>query len=194
MSNEFTHLRLPAYQTFDEKVSVLNLPISSSELHGVLCGYLCAGAISEGETYVRALMIDYRKNEETKLAAMAMFDVYSVSHHQINNMDFDFQLLLPDEHIPLIDRAKAFSEWCEGFTQGLTMAGIGLMELKEEESQEALQHLQEFAELDYQSLEVDEDDEKALMEVSEYARMAVLRLHGDLNENQSNRGSSTSTH
>ncbi|KTD52067.1 hypothetical protein Lqui_0911 [Legionella quinlivanii] len=194
MSNEFTHLRLPAYQTFDEKVSVLNLPISSSELHGVLCGYLCAGAISEGETYVRALMIDYRKNEETKLAAMAMFDVYSVSHHQINNMDFDFQLLLPDEHIPLIDRAKAFSEWCEGFTQGLTMAGIGLMELKEEESQEALQHLQEFAELDYQSLEVDEDDEKALMEVSEYARMAVLRLHGDLNKNQSNRGTSTSTH
>ncbi|KTC68845.1 hypothetical protein Lbir_2378 [Legionella birminghamensis] len=194
MSNEFTHLRLPAFQAFEEKVAVLNLPISSSELHGVLCGYLCAGAVSAGESYVRALMIDYRKNEETKQAAMAMFDVYSVSLHQINNLDFDFQLLLPEEHIPLIERAKAFSEWCEGFTQGLTMAGIGFSEFEEEESQEALQHLQEFAELDYQSLQIDEDDEKALMEVSEYARMAVLRLHGDLNSNQSNRGSSTNTH
>ncbi len=90
-------------------------------------------------------------------------------------------MLLPeDERSTLVERAKAFSEWCEGFTQGLALAGVSSREIEEEEAQEALQHLTEFAELDYESLDVDEEDEHALMEVSEYTRMAVIRLHNDL--------------
>ena len=106
--------------------------------------------------------------------------MYTVSQHQLSNFDFEFQLLLPDEHEPLINRAQAFSEWCEGFTQGITIGGVSYEQLQEEESQEALQHLLEFAQLEYESLEVSEEDEKALMEVSEYTRMAVIRLYGDL--------------
>lgn len=177
MPAENNPVHMPAYQTFIDTISILSLPISGSELHGMMCGYLCAGATSEGEAYLRALTPN-KRNESIRAAALTLFEVYSISQHQLANFDFGFQLLLPDVHESLISRAQAFSEWCEGFIQSITMAGIE--QLHDEELQEALQHLLEFSQLDYESLQVDEKDEKALMEVSEYTRMAVLRFYGDL--------------
>lgn len=191
--SEHDHLHLPAYEEFAESISCLNLTTSASELHGMMCGYLCASADSQGEAYLRALL-NNKKDELSRNALLVMFSVYSISQQQINDYDFEFEMLLPDENEPLIERAQAFSEWCEGFTQGLTMSGVGSEQFYEEEAQEALQHIIEFAELDCDSLDVDEDDEKALVEVSEYARLAVLRLHGDLVANERERGNSETTH
>lgn len=182
MSTELP-IHLPTYLTFTDSIAVLALPISPSELHGMMCGYLCAGGVNEGEAYLRAL-IGSKKDPSLREAALALFGVYGVSQQQITDFNFDFQLMLPDDNESLPERAQAFSEWCEGYVQGMTLSGIGFEELHEEEAQEALQHLREFAELDYQSLQVDEEDERALMEVTEYARMAVLRIYGDLHSNQ----------
>lgn len=168
-------LRLPNYQQFLDSIAILNLPISPSELHGVICGYLCAG---EGEAYLRALTL-----KANQTAAKAMFDIFSISQQQLSNFDFEFELLLPSEEEPLTTRAQAFSQWCEGFNQGITMAGIGYEQLQEDEAKEALKHLVEFASLDYENIEINEDDEKALMEISEYARLAVMRIYSDLLDN-----------
>lgn len=174
-----TSLRLPNYDAFIDAIAVLALPFSASELHGVMCGFLCAGAISEGETYLRALMTNSNQ-EATRVTALAIFGVYAVSHQQMNQFDFEFQLLLPDDDASLVSRAQAFSEWCAGFTQGIALAGVDIDSLHEEESQEALQHLEDFAHLDYQSLKITEEDERAFVDVSEYARMAVLRVYSDI--------------
>lgn len=193
MSVEHHLSQLPAYQTFIDTISVLDLPISGSELHGLMCGYLCAGAASEGETYLRALTT-HKKGELFRAAVLTLFEVYNLTQQQLINFDFEFQLLLPDDNQPLIDRAQAFSEWCEGFTQGMTVSGVGYAQLHEEESQEALRHLLEFAQLEYETLQVDEEDEKALFEVSEYTRMTVLRLYGDLVSTNSGHGKAKTKH
>lgn len=185
--------RIPTYQTFADTIAILDLPISSSELHGLMCGYLCAGAVSEGEAYLRSLTPN-RKDESIRAAALVIFELYTISHQQLINYNFEFQMMLPDDHEPIINRAQAFSEWCEGFVQGLTISGIGFGQLEEEESQEALQHLLEFAQLEYETLQVDEEDERALMEVNEYARMAVLRLYSDLLSGDEKHGSERTTH
>lgn len=193
MFEEDNRLQLPDYDGFIESIAVLALDISGSELHGLMCGYVCAGADNQGEAYLRALASN-KKNQLIRAAILAMFAVFSISQQQIANFDFEFELLLPDEEVSLIERAKAFSEWCKGFTEGLSMAGVSMEVFYEEEAQEVLQHLIEFAELDCDSLDVDEEDEKALMEVSEYVRMAVIRLHGDLVMNKKEYGSSETTH
>lgn len=193
MSTINAPLRLPDYHTFIDSIAVLSLPISGSELHGVMCGYLCAGATSEGEAYLRALM-NNKSDTGLRIAALALFGVYAVSQQQIVSFDFEFQLLLPDEEDALVDRAQAFSEWCEGFTQGITLAGVGYDDLHEEEAQEALEHLTEFAQLDYHTLHIDEEDEHALMEVNEYARMAVLRIYSDLHASKSKNNQSEVAH
>lgn len=193
MSLENDRLRLPQYDAFVESIMDLSLPLSASELHGMMCGYLCAGANNQGEAYLRALL-NNKKDEASRMAELAMFSIYSISQQQITHFDFDFQLLLPDDDEELPDRARAFSEWCEGFTQALTTAGVDADQFYEEETQETLQHIQEFAEIDADSLEGDEDDERALMEVSEYTRMAVLRLHSELLANEKERGGFETSH
>ena len=193
MSLDNDSLHLPKYDDFVQSISVLALTMSGSELHGIMCGYLCAGADSQGEAYIRALL-NNKKDEQSRNALLSMFSVFSISQQQINNFDFEFEMLLPDDDESLVTRAQAFSEWCEGFTQGLTIAGVGMEQFYEEESQDALQHLMEFAELDCESLEVGEEDERALMEVSEYTRMAVLRLHSDLVLHERELGDSGTTH
>lgn len=193
MSAEQNPLHLPKYDDFVESIAVLILEQSASALHGLLCGYLCAGADTQGEAYIRALLHN-KKDEDSRRAILSLFSAFSISQQQINHFDFSFELLLPDEYEPLMDRAKAFSQWCEGFSQGLSMAGVDADQFYEEEAQEALQHISEFAELDYDSLDVEEDDERSLMEVVEYTRMAVIRLHGDLVMNERERGGAGTAH
>ncbi|STY31696.1 Putative conserved exported protein precursor [Legionella wadsworthii] len=190
MSEENEYLRLPDYEEFSATISVLMLHISASLLHGMMCGYLCAGADNQGESYLRALL-NNKKDNASRNAVLAMFSVFSISQQQINSMDFEFEMMLPHEDESLLLRAQAFSEWCEGFTQALTLSGISANQFQEEEAQDAFQHLIEFAELDCDTLDVDEEDERALMEVSEYARMAVLRLHSDLVLNEKETGGHT---
>lgn len=192
-SSEHDTLQLPDYALFVESIAVLALQISASQLHGLLCGYLCAGADRQGESYIRALLQN-KKNEESRHALLSLFSVFSISQQQISTYDLGFNLLLPKDDESLRERAKAFSQWCEGFTQGLTLAGIDTNHLYEEEAQDALQHLVEFAELDYDALDMDEEDERALMEVIEYARMAVIRLHGDLTMTKRKKGNSGTAH
>ncbi len=172
-------IELPNYQIFCEQIEILALPISGSEVHGVMCGYLCAGALQEGDAYLRVLSSSQR-GEAARVAAQALFHLYSISQQHMDQDNFSFQLLSPDEERPLVERAQAFSEWCAGFVQAMGVAGISADQLDDEESQDALLHLSEFSQLDYVSLQVGEDDERALMEVSEYARMAVLRLYWDI--------------
>lgn len=172
-------MKLPDYRIFSHSMAMLNLPISCSELHGVLCGYLAAGGHRQGESYLRALLAN-REVGEARQAAMALFDVFTISHHQLSALGFEFELMLPDDDEPLTMRAQAFSEWCEGFTQGMTVVGLDFDALKTDEAQDAIQHLTEFAQLDYEALRVNEEDERALMEVIEYTRMAVLSIHADM--------------
>lgn len=181
---------LPTYHDFSQAIASLNLPISCSELHGVLCGYLVSGRYREGESYLRALLAK-RDAKTTRAATVALFDVLTISQQQLKQFGFDFEMMLPTDEAPLTIRAQAFSEWCEGFTQGLTVAGVDFSQLQNEEAQDAIQHITEFAQLDYASLHVSEEDERALLEVTEYTRMAVLSLQADLQAQGGKSGSGT---
>lgn len=172
---------------------MLSLPISSSELHGVMCGYLCADANAKGEAYLQALIMNQQESAK-KAGILALFDVYTVSQQQISNLDFQFEMMLPPDHETLMERARAFGEWCEGFTQALVMAGVDHERVQAEETWNAIQHMTEFAQLDYESLHIDEEEERALMEVSEYARMAVLSIHTELKQKTEKEQSTQITH
>ncbi len=89
MSAESTMYSLN-YNEFNDSIAVLSLPLSASELHGMMCGYLCAGADSQGETYLRALL-NNKKDSESKSALLAMFKVFTISQQQINALDFEFK-------------------------------------------------------------------------------------------------------
>lgn len=174
---------LPSYDQFAESIAELSLELPVSELHGLMCGFLCAKADANGETYLHALTPN-KKDKAIRQALLALFSVYSVSQQQLAHFDFEFQMLLPDDSYSLFDRACGFSAWCKGFVEAIQLCGISFEQFQDEEAQDALQHFMEFSDLDSDALDMDEEDEQALMEVTEYARMAVLRLHNDLSTHE----------
>jgi yecA family protein len=183
MSAMTTPAALPRYDVFTQTIAVLGLPISSSELHGVMSAYVSTGALKAGEQYIRALMLN-QHDEMTRAAAMALFNLFATTEQQIAHHGFGFELLLPDDQEDLVARAKAFSEWCVGYMQGIRMAGVDFDQFHDEDTQEAFQHIEEFSELDYESIDVTSEDERSLMEVCEYTRVAVLHIFNDLNLNR----------
>lgn len=182
MSELKKSLNLPDYQNYINTIENLHLPVTGNELHGILCGYICAGDTTKGDAYIRAL-ISNQKDAEKKEAALLVYDIYAISEQQLANFDFEFQLMIPDIYAPLQSRAEAFSEWCRGFLDGLSMAGVDINSLVHEDAEEAYNHLLEFAKLDCDTLDISEDDERAFVDVSEYARIAVMHIFSDLREN-----------
>ncbi len=173
-------MQLTDYEQMTVLITPLDLPFSASQLHGMLCAYLVTGATDAADSFLTALSINSQRSDETRAASLALFNLFALTQNVLSELGFDFQLVLPNQDQPLAKRAQAFSEWCEGFTQALSACNVRPKQLKNPESREALEHLAEFAELDCEMLEVNEDDEQALMEVSEYTRIAVLHLHSEL--------------
>lgn len=193
MSVEHETLHLPGYQDFVDGISVLSMYITASELHGTMCGYLCAGAHDQAESYLRALL-NNKKDKASREALVHLFSVYSISQQQIDSFDFGFEMLLPPDETSIHERAEAFTEWCDGFIEGLELSGINSSSFEEEESQEVYFHITEFSKLDCDSLEISGEDEKPLVEICEYTRMAVLRLHSDLISKQPKHGGAGTAH
>ncbi len=188
-------LQLPSYQSFVDTISILELPFSGSELHGIMCGYLSAGAPREGIAYLRTLIAN-QNDPAMRPATLAIFAVYTVTQQQIEGLGFEFQMMLLDDSEAMERRGQSFCDWCEGYTQGIRMAGVDYNELEDEDTQDALQHITEFADMDYESLHVEEedDDERALIELIEYTRMAVLHIHSDLQANRPDRDDAETAH
>lgn len=180
MTNNLELNKMPDFDELGTAIASLNLPISVSELHGVMCGYLCAGEAFAGEQYLRALLLKH--NDESRKVALLIHQVYTYSQHQLENFDFSFTMALPDDFEDLTIRAQAFVNWCEGFTQGMALSKIVTENLNDEETMEAISHIADFAQMDLDEIDQSsKEDDRQLMEISEYTRMAVLSIYSELN-------------
>lgn len=175
---------LPEFKTIEKAVSGLSLKVHASEIHGVLSGFICVGMVNLAEQYIQQLIedVDIAKNEAEIRQLAALLQVV---YQQMSTMTFDFHLLLPDDDAPLADRAKAMSLWCHGYSDAFLQSGVDITELKTEEARDALYHITEVSQLDYESLSISEDDEKSYMELYEYVRMAILMIHTEVTQKAS---------
>ncbi len=157
---------LPSYEAVC--ASVAHGGIDASELHGLICGYLAAGASLEGVHWPERLHVSIAPDHTLDQLCQA-------SATGLSDLELGFQLLLPPDDVAVIERAQALFIWCRGFVAGfaLTPATTALSE----EAREAFEDLAEIAAFVPQD---DEQDEQALLEVSEFARLAALLIHGDV--------------
>ncbi|HFD12043.1 MAG TPA: YecA family protein [Crenotrichaceae bacterium] len=147
---------------------------SPSEIHGMMTGFLCAKPDLPFTHWLSEIDFSFNQASDRELLEQL--------YHQIAEIlvrnEYDFDLLLPDDDSPSDLRAIALSHWVQGFLYGLGYRG------DEQdwpgETQSILLDLTKIGQLDPQ---VDtEEDEQALMEVTEYVRVSVLLIHAELNQ------------
>jgi uncharacterized protein YgfB (UPF0149 family) len=161
------------YSQLETFVDATGFDGSAAQLHGQLCGLVAAGlrldagqwqqvagswAVQAPDQAGRALLENLRAN----------------IHKALASQDFSFELMLPDDPaLPV--QARALADWCAGFLFGIGN-GIDESQTAEGDVHELLLDIQRFSQLEVPEM-ADEESEKALLEISEYLRVAVMNLY-----------------
>ena len=155
------------------------LQSSPSAMHGCLCGILSAGASPEQEYSLDALAgaLDLVVHGEL---AEKMMQLYTITAEALQDENFDFRLLLPEDDSDLAGRVEALADWCKGFLAGFAYAGVGEAGTPPTLSADSSEILKDFAAIAQAGMEEQEDEEeseRSFMELVEYLRYATLNVY-----------------
>lgn len=156
--------------------------IGPSEIHGTLCGLLCATNDTQADSWFVSLVPEIDNNNLLQKDARQMLErLYEETQQQLNDPICDFQLLLPDDYADLTTRTISLGDWCQGFVMGFMMSGIKDFRKLPENSAEVSQDIVEISRIgsEFES-EDTEDDAEALEELIEFVRVGVLLINEEL--------------
>lgn len=190
-------INLPTYGSVAEIMESAHTFVTPAELHGLLCGIICSGGqqpIDSEDWAAKAMGLGDKDVHFSNKQATVLQQLLDYSYNRLTQMEFDFQLLLPDEEASLSQRSAEIGNWCHGFLTGLELNSD--LDVTSDrlsvEGYDSLVKFSEIAEIDYEDLDYNERDETALVEVIEFVRLAILMLYTELNQGTTTISASTS--
>lgn len=168
---------IPALEEIRDALGDLKARVDAPESHGILCGMLSAGGPVQDRDWLRHLAPDA---DGEVGAADSLQALYRATVWQIDDPQFSFTLLLPEEDENLGERTEALAHWCSGFLYGLGVSGVTESTQLPGEAAEVLGDLAKIASVDYELEQPGEAEERAYEEVVEYVRVGALLVFESL--------------
>ncbi len=170
------------FDDLNEVLSQTGSEFGAAETHGTVCGLICVGQAVQGLSWLEGILgVSEYGDKMAQLGREHVIAVYTGCSEQLHTMDFQFDLMLPDDEASLTDRSVALGEWCRGFINGLGSAEKRIGS-RSADVEDALTHFEQIAEIDYEELATSEEDEKDFTDVCEYVRLAVLMIFAEFTE------------
>lgn len=181
-------LSIPDYTTFSELLHEHEVALTPAEMHGLLTGLIVGNLQTKSWTAVL-----YDMTNEGIAYPQALRDeiikLYDFTRKLLEGGEYTFDLYLPKDHEESLEsnhseeaideeanlylRIEALSGWVNHFLLGLGLSQQNLSQLPSEEA-ELLEDLRDIAKLGFDEDDSASDLEEALIEVSEYVRMAAI--------------------
>ncbi len=173
---------LTQYDELNEALRRVGASADIAECHGLLSGLLCVKETVDSAAWISHILgaesdEDLELNEDGRALLSALLGRVL---DQLNDLDYGFHPLLPDDEEPLAKRAAALAEWCQGFVLGLSMGGVAALGQLPEASDEIVKDMAEIAQMHADAEEASNEDEVAYTEIVEYVRMGVLLVREEL--------------
>lgn len=167
------------YYELEAELKAVDALAGAGEAHGIVCGQLAGGFVLEGIMWLKQfLMAVGVKREPAEPGRHWFYRFHRASRYALQNGDFSFLLLLPDDTEPMAMRLHQLSEWCSGFLAGFGSSGSRDEADFSAEIREILQDLIEISRVDTESgTPDDETDENHYAELVEYVRMAAVMIY-----------------
>ncbi|MES9874951.1 MAG: UPF0149 family protein [Candidatus Sedimenticola sp. 6PFRAG7] len=169
------------YERLERELASADVESSGAEVHGIMCGLLCTGQSDAYAILLRELLPDTPDDDllagECRNSLRKLFDETDAA---MNGPGLGFSPFMPEEEKPLKVRARAISEWCQGFLYGMGVTGVDPQARLSEETMEALNDLIEITRMDVDSLSDSDEDEDALVEIGEFLWVAAMLVHEEL--------------
>lgn len=165
------------YRELDGHLAVSELNPSAAEAHGVLCAMLCAGDVRAEESWIADLLVGADDAElATRECRRTLEDLAAFTREEFADLQRGFTPLLPDDSATLAERALGLYDWSRGFLYGLGLAGVDAGRLSAQ-AQEAFADFTAITHLDLDDLNDSEENEQALMELTEFVRVAAMLVY-----------------
>lgn len=163
---------------FDNMQSLLEAHdayMSAAEVHGLASGMLCVQFDARFDRWVVAVFETDEQLEALDVTEKNdLISLFDGTCELLKSDEFIFDIFLPDDSAPMAARAKALSEWCQGFLYGIAYMGVSDDTDWGEEGRGILRDFLELSRIDADNAE--EADEQSFMELQEYVRSAVQIL------------------
>lgn len=169
---------LPTFTALSNAFNKASLALHPSEVHGLICGLLCALPDKESAWDKWSAT----QHELAPATQESLKELLDLSAKQLQELLFEFELLLPPDSNDLPERAEALTLWVQGFLTGLERGHVPLTGRETSEVTEAINDLLEITKMNYEEVVANEEDEMAYVELEEYVRMAVILIYEDLHE------------
>lgn len=170
----------PDFEELSRALQALNAGLGAADLHGSLCGYLCAGGQSM-QAFLEAVSLEeLLLADADELARSAVARLFQRSGADLDDDLLSFEPLLPDSERPVTERTDALLQWCQGFVGGLGLGGFADERRLSADGREVLRDLLEISRTAVSHDGDEEGDETALAELVEFARVGVLLIREDL--------------
>ncbi|WP_019616435.1 UPF0149 family protein [Psychromonas ossibalaenae] len=165
---------LPSFEKITQTLEDADLFTNASETHGVLSGLVCGGVKLDDQSW-RPHFNDV-VNEGLGLPRNAQKLVESIYGQVVNQFTDDgmgFNLLLPNDDVPLDERAEAMAQWAQGFLVGFGMVQQALNQASDE-IQELIRDIRDISQVSLDFEQEDEESEIAFAEIVEYLRVGAM--------------------
>ena len=166
------------YERLRDSLVAAGVVVALAELHGGVCGALCAG----GPAAARRFIADSLDDVDLGASAAALTDdleeLIGTSSKMLEDEELRFEPLLPSDDAPLPEQVEALAVWCQGFLSGVGSTGSA-------EGDALGEVLRDFAEISRAGLSDEEaagEDQPdfALAQIHEYVRVGVQLVFEEL--------------
>ncbi len=166
---------LPGYMTVTSALRRVDSQLSAAECHGLIAGALNTQSTA---SIARFFSDDAELLQQDSEFAELISQLVQVSSEGYKNDDFNFQLLLPADDIPLLERSRALADWCGGYVMGLLESGLKEFDKLPDDAAEVARDLVEISQLDATADAGGTDSD--LMQLEEYVRAGVQIIYAEL--------------
>jgi hypothetical protein len=169
------------FQRIGRQLAAADIEAEPSEVHGVLCGLLCAGRPDALDRWLDELFAGVVSGDLlVQECKDALRKLYRDTLADIDDPGLGFSLLIPDEHHSVRERTAAVRGWCDGFLYGLGIAGIARDRDLSAETREALNDFSEITRVDVDQVTDSEADQESLIELTEFLWVAAMLIREEL--------------
>jgi len=170
------------FDDVDRCLEKVDADVEAAEAHGTLCGILCIHGQGDINLWLSQIVGDQDPRDiRVKEAQSLLMDLHDGAVEQLNDGNYELQLLLREDSAPLEDRVYDLTQWCQGFLFGLAAAGIKDLSTLPEDAEEIMTDIVEISKAGYDAAQEDEENEEAYYEVVEYIRLGVFIIYNQYN-------------
>ena len=149
----------------------------AAEAHGTLTGSLCSAPGYRFEDW----LLDILPEGEARPPSMPVLRaLYRHTAGTLTGPEMGFDLLLPDDGRPIIERAGALALWCQGFLYGLGLGVLRDAANMPGELSEIVNDITEIGSAAVDTTQSEESNEAAYAELVEFMRVSVQVVFEEL--------------